>query len=113
MELIVKKNNFTRHLSLDDGEELIILGTTEELEALAAGIIFKAKHPDNVSQTYTGIPGILLHIEHMPDADAPPRFHHDCAHCTPLGRFHEFDLYFCKQKIGGPTVIGRYGNEGA
>jgi hypothetical protein len=33
----------------------------------------------------------------------------DCSSCTFLGRFEEYDLYFCSQG-SFPTVIARYGN---
>lgn len=43
-----------------------------------------------------------------------PRYAHDCPKCFYLGHHAEADLYFCsKQAIGGPTVIARFGNEGA
>ncbi len=62
-------------------------------------------------------------------SDEKPFFDHDCDRCVFLGRvtkerpesFHHdilalkwqlFDLYFCKQEVGGPTVIARYGNKG-
>lgn len=37
------------------------------------------------------------------------RWENDCEYCKYLGRFKEFDLYYCKQG-GLPTVIARYGN---
>lgn len=40
------------------------------------------------------------------------RHKHDCEQCRPLGEFMEFDLYFCEQQIGGPTVIARFGPNG-
>lgn len=40
-------------------------------------------------------------------------FIHDCTACTPLGQYGEFDLYYCQQGIGWPTVIARYGHEGS
>jgi len=36
-----------------------------------------------------------------------PRHEHDCECCSFLGRYNEFDLYFCSTK--GPTIIARYG----
>lgn len=41
-----------------------------------------------------------------------PRYEHNCDVCTFLGTHEEYDLYFCPQS-GMPTVIARYGNEGA
>lgn len=43
-----------------------------------------------------------------------PLFRHDCDKCDFLGRYSEnnsvYDLYFCSTT---PTVIARYGNDGA
>jgi len=36
---------------------------------------------------------------------------HDCNNCKPLGKFQEYELYFCDQGGNLPTVIARYGNE--
>lgn len=48
-----------------------------------------------------------------------PRFQHDCEHCVCLGEFRapeeppgDFDLYFCGQGFGHPTVIARFGDRG-
>lgn len=38
-----------------------------------------------------------------------PRYEHDCNVCDYLGRYKEYDLYFCKSE---PTVIARYGTQG-
>ncbi len=38
-----------------------------------------------------------------------PRFTHDCDVCKYLGRYEEYDLYFCKRE---PTVIGRFSSTG-
>jgi hypothetical protein len=38
------------------------------------------------------------------------RYEHTCPSCTFLGRWLEYDLYFCPQGGSCPTVIGRYGN---
>jgi hypothetical protein len=40
-----------------------------------------------------------------------PRYQHDCSSCKFLGKYREFDLYFCKQ-ISIPTVIARYSDDG-
>jgi len=40
----------------------------------------------------------------------PVRFKHDCDNCDYLGRFKEYDLYFCDKES---TVIGRFSDEGA
>ncbi len=40
------------------------------------------------------------------------RYTHDCAGCTFLGQWQEYDLYFCLQFGKIPTVIARYGDEG-
>lgn len=42
-----------------------------------------------------------------------PRYAHDCAACVWLGQMDVYDLYFCLQGGGLPTVIARYGHEGA
>lgn len=39
-----------------------------------------------------------------------PRYEHDCATCTFLGRDGSADLYFCPN---GPTVIARFSNDGS
>ena len=45
------------------------------------------------------------------DLHLHPRFKHDgCSGCKYLGRFKEYDLYFCPQS-GDKTVMARYGNE--
>jgi hypothetical protein len=46
--------------------------------------------------------------------DEKPRFAHDCERCTFLGRFDEYDLYFCGSTVSvtGTTVIARWGNDG-
>lgn len=45
-----------------------------------------------------------------------PRWVHDCPKCVFLGHYVEdsaaVDLYWCKQIIGGPTVIARYSDSG-
>lgn len=42
-----------------------------------------------------------------------PRYQHDCEKCKALGKFAEYDLYFCETDLGShPTVIARYGDEG-
>lgn len=41
------------------------------------------------------------------------RFEHDCAKCTFLGQFGDYDLYHClKQGPEFPTVIARWGDDG-
>jgi hypothetical protein len=40
-----------------------------------------------------------------------PRYVHDCDRCTFLGRWREYDLYFCPQ-TGIPTVLARYSDMG-
>jgi hypothetical protein len=40
-----------------------------------------------------------------------PRYAHSCRHCTFLGCFEEYDLYFCPQ-TGYPTLLARFGNNG-
>lgn len=42
------------------------------------------------------------------------RYAHDCDECVFLGRYGEYDLYYCEQKglEGCSTVIARYGNDG-
>lgn len=57
-----------------------------------------------------------------------PQFKHDCDHCVFIGRYnHEwivvgrtviepgqaYDLYFCNQAGTIPTVVARFGDEGA
>jgi hypothetical protein len=37
---------------------------------------------------------------------------HDCDKCTNLGEYRGHDLYHCEQG-GLPTVIARFGNDGA
>lgn len=44
------------------------------------------------------------------------RWNHNCEACQYLGHFkvsmtERYDLYYCKQKFWGPTLIARYGNE--
>ena len=41
-----------------------------------------------------------------------PQHTHDCAVCVNLGRFGNFDLYFCDEGNPVPTVLARFGNEG-
>ena len=40
----------------------------------------------------------------------PARYEHDCDVCVYLGRYKEYDLYFCNNHT--PTVIARYGIHG-
>ena len=40
----------------------------------------------------------------------PARFTHDCDVCKYLGRYEEYDLYFCKDE---PTVVARFSSVGA
>ncbi len=40
----------------------------------------------------------------------PPRWVHDCEDCRSLGRFKEFDLYFCKHTGRWPELVARYGH---
>lgn len=49
------------------------------------------------------------HIDLIANCE-PARFKHDCDNCDYLGRFKEYDLYFCDNE---PTVIGRFSDEGA
>lgn len=49
----------------------------------------------------------------MINREAAPAFQHDCTNCTYLGQFREYDLYHCTQGGVMPTLIGRWGNEGA
>jgi hypothetical protein len=37
------------------------------------------------------------------------RYEHDCANCTPLIEWGDYDLYHCTHE--GGTVIARYSNE--
>ena len=46
----------------------------------------------------------------LPPEKRPPRYVYDCAHCTNLGHFKEYDLYFCLELGHYPTLIARYGN---
>lgn len=39
-----------------------------------------------------------------------PRYTHNCDSCRFLGKYEEFDLYFCPRCDGG-TCLARYGNE--
>lgn len=39
-----------------------------------------------------------------------PEYKHDCSKCTFLGKFEEYDLYYCDKSL--PTLIARYGDEG-
>jgi hypothetical protein len=45
-----------------------------------------------------------------------PKYTHDCTDCKFLGNYkgthYHYDLYYCPQS-GMPTVVARYGNEGA
>jgi hypothetical protein len=49
--------------------------------------------------------------------DSKPQYTHDCDKCIFLGIHRNgdeiSDLYYCKQNIGAPTVIARFGNYGA
>lgn len=40
-----------------------------------------------------------------------PRYQHDCSTCTFLGRYKEYDLYYCPQG-GREIVIGRFSDDG-
>jgi hypothetical protein len=43
-----------------------------------------------------------------------PRWTHDCTACRYIGRLLEYDLYVCPQQaVGWPTIVARYGNDGA
>lgn len=44
--------------------------------------------------------------------NAEPRYKHDCKRCVFLGRHERYDLYFCDQGGGLPTVIARYSSDG-
>ncbi len=48
----------------------------------------------------------------LPPEKKPPRYVHDCDHCTNLGHFEEYDLYFCLELGRYPALIARYGNDG-
>ena len=39
------------------------------------------------------------------------RHQHDCDLCKPLGEYGDADLYFCDQRLSGPTVIARYSDD--
>lgn len=42
-----------------------------------------------------------------------PQHKHECDYCCFLGRFENYDLYFCKQKGAfAETVIARFGELG-
>lgn len=47
----------------------------------------------------------------LPHAKRPPRYAHDNAHCTSLGQFEEFDLYFCLESNRYPALIARFADE--
>lgn len=40
----------------------------------------------------------------------PARYEHDCNNCEYLGRYREYDLYFCGRE---PTVLARYSDQGS
>lgn len=42
--------------------ELLLSGTSEELEALSSALLMKAKFPTTFFHTYTGISGVKLEI---------------------------------------------------
>lgn len=46
------------------------------------------------------------------DPHVDRRYEHDCPHCTFLGQFEEFDLYYCMQAMRLPTVIARRSSDG-
>lgn len=45
-------------------------------------------------------------------AIAPPRYKHDCERCVHLGQHEEFDLYYCEQGGGMPTLVARWSDSG-
>jgi len=42
----------------------------------------------------------------------PPKYKHDCRVCVFLGRYKEFDLYYCTQGGKADTILARYSDEG-
>ena len=46
------------------------------------------------------------------DSLPPTRYKHDCDRCIYLGRWDEYDLYFCADDLLGPTVVARYSSHG-
>ena len=40
-----------------------------------------------------------------------PRYIHDCQDCTYLGKYEEYDLYYCNNTIL-PVYVVRFGNDG-
>lgn len=42
-----------------------------------------------------------------------PQYDHDCDHCEFLGRKDSYDLYYCRSKVFGGSVIARYGSGGS
>ena len=47
-----------------------------------------------------------------------PIFDHDCDACILIDSIehpvtkHHHDVYLCPREVGGPSIIGRYGDEG-
>ncbi len=69
---------------------------------------------DSISLSLTAVRDVLdiLHEDQVARGDdlCPhlPRFLHDCDKCVFLGRYEEYDLYFCGERR--PAVIARYGS---
>lgn len=47
------------------------------------------------------------------EAKEPPRYKHDCYYALFLGRYHEFDLYYCDHWESAimHTVVARFGDK--
>ena len=62
MHLMINEGNFKRY---PDFTALSLVGTSEELRALATALMMKANYPDTFVHTHTGIEGVLLEIGHI------------------------------------------------
>jgi len=40
-----------------------------------------------------------------------PRYEHDCTGCIYQGILDNYDVYYCPNQIGGPTMVYRFASD--
>ena len=40
-----------------------------------------------------------------------PRYEHDCTGCIYQGILDEYDVYYCPDQVGGPTMVYRWATD--
>ena len=40
-----------------------------------------------------------------------PRYEHDCTDCIYQGILDQYDVYYCPNQVGGPTMVYRFGTD--